>query len=178
MMTALEVFRASDGDLTKQFYAALEEHGSIGIVAVNLFRAQKCSSRAKEYRGRKYKGAAYDRKQWSMDNLCDTLSKHGATLGIRYGWKQDETTLFGDEASWVLYVEVPQGQVSFHSPLRGKGPVYEGEWDRCKDMSAGRIIQFCDSVLQETPGSATSGTASPNAPRLVERIAGNDLSGF
>lgn len=68
---------------------------------------------------------AYDRKQWSLRNLCDALLTHGATLGITWGWRRDPAVTFNP---WVLYVELPTGQVSFHSPTRGDGPDYgEGQ---------------------------------------------------
>ena len=42
------------------------------LLAVNLLRAQKCSERAKQYRGGNgngsYRDQAYRRKQWSMDS--------------------------------------------------------------------------------------------------------------
>lgn len=144
-MKALEIFLGSDGELTKRYYAKLEKRGPLGLVALNLFRAQKCSSRAKVYRGRGYRGAAYDRKSWSMQNLVEILAKHAEELAIGYGWKADPDTPFGDAPSWVLYIDLPQGQVSFHSPTRFDGPDYTGEWDG-QHHSADRIIQFCDSV--------------------------------
>lgn len=151
-MRAIDVYRQSDGDLTKRYYSALEQRGPLGLVCVNLFRAQKCSERAKAYR-RSYKGLAYDRKAWSMDNLSKILAEHGAGLGISFGWKEDPTTLFGERASWVLYVDTPRGQVSFHSPSRGKGPEYSGEWDGRKGMSVQRILDFCEAVYRNGPGS-------------------------
>lgn len=65
-MKALEVFNGSEGAITRAYYAALEQRGAAGIVAVNLFRAQKCSTRAKKYRGGirgvgSYRGMAYDK---------------------------------------------------------------------------------------------------------------------
>ena len=106
-MKACEVFEGSDGDLTRRYYLALEALGTAGVIAVNLFRAQKNSTRAKAYRGRAYKGAAYDRKAWAMGNLVAVLATHATELGIVYGWKQDEATRFGENASWVLYVTCP-----------------------------------------------------------------------
>lgn len=152
-MKAIDVYRGSDGEATKAYYRLLLEHGAMGMVAVNLFRAQKCSARAKVYRGGvagrgSYRGMAYDRKQWSMEQLCDALRMDGDALGIHHGWKQDAGTLFGDEQSWVLYVDLPQGQVSFHSPTRGSGPDYPGEFDGQRGMSELRILQFCDAVME------------------------------
>src|ERR1051326_6304313 len=150
MLRAVEVVEGSDGDGTKAYYAELEKCGPVGIVALNLFRAQKCSTRAKGYRGGirgkgSYRRMAYDRKSWSIENLCRVLAAHSEALGIRYGWKADPACVFDQDPSWVLYVDLPQGQVSFHSPNRGEGPDYAADWDG-KRLSAERIIQFCDSV--------------------------------
>lgn len=150
-MKALEVYTKSDGDLTRRYYAELEKRGPLGIVAVNLFRAHKCSARAKVYRGGirgkgSYRSMAYDRKNWSMQNLVGVLSQYGELLNIPYGWKRDPN-MPGFE--WVLYVDLPEGQVSFHSPTRGTGPDYAGEWDG-QHASAERIIRFCDSIFTDS----------------------------
>ncbi len=149
-LRSAEVYAASDGALTTRFYKSLEERGPAGIVAVNLFRAQKNSERAKKYRGGirgqgSYKSMAYDRKSWAMGNLCGALDLFAATLGIRYGWKADPATVFGGDPSWVLYVDLPQGQCSFHAPSRGSGPDYPRDWDG-QHKSVERILEFCDTV--------------------------------
>jgi hypothetical protein len=141
-MTAAEVFNGSDGEVTKSYYAKLEERGPIGQIAMNLFRAQKCSTRAKVY-SRRYRGSAYDRKNWSMQNLCSILNEHGAARGIFFGWKRDPSC---PGFEWVLYIDLPHGQVSFHSPNRGAGPDYPGEFDG-EHKSEERILAFCDNVM-------------------------------
>src|SRR3546814_12169543 len=80
----------SNGDDTKGLYGRLSDLGPAGEVALNLFRAQKASSRAKVYRGRRYKGAAYDRKQWAIGNLTDILTLHAKAPGIVWGWGIDQ----------------------------------------------------------------------------------------
>jgi hypothetical protein len=147
-MNVAAVYAGSDGALTRRFYAELEQCGPVGLVALNLFRAQKCSARAKVYRGGvrgvgSYRGMAYERKNWSMHNLCRMLSTHGPALGITWGWKKDPMQSFHN---WVLYVDLPGGQVSFHSAERLDGPDYSADWDRQR-KSAERIIEFCDAVL-------------------------------
>lgn len=155
-MRAIDVYRGSDGEATKTYYRALMERGGgAGMIAVNLFRAQKASARAKVYRGGvagkgSFRGMAYDKKQWSIDQLCDVLRMDGAALGLRFGWKRDPGTLFGGQESWVLYVDLPQGQVSFHSPVRGDGPDYSAEFDGERGMSELRILQFCDAVMDHS----------------------------
>lgn len=148
-MKAIEVYAGSDGELTKRYYSELQKRGPVGELAVNLFRAQKCSTRAKAYRGGirgkgSYKSMAYDRKQWSLDNLCKVLAQPENSL--TWGWKEDPGTVFGNEPSWVLYVDLPQGQVSFHSPGRGAGPEYLKNFDGAR-RSAERIVEFCDEVM-------------------------------
>lgn len=149
-MRAHDVYAGSDGDLTKRYYAFLESLGPAGLVAQNLFRAQKCSARAKLYRGGnsqgRYKDLAYGRKNWSMKNLVEILTQHCAALGITWGWKKDPKATFH---SWVLYIDLPRlGQVSFHSEGRLRGPDYDGEWDG-QHLSCERILSFCEMVAKE-----------------------------
>lgn len=144
----LAIYDGSNGEATKAMYIDLEEMGPIGAVAINLFRACKTSGRAKDYRGRRFKGAAYDTKQWSMENLAKVLTEHGDTLGIRWGWGIDEKQEFH---KWVLYCELPRmrGQVSFHTASRGIGPDYSAGWDGMKDVAAQRICRFVADVFAE-----------------------------
>ena len=143
-------YRGSDSSVTKALYADLESFGPIGVIALNLFRSQKNSERAKKYRGgirgvASYKDMAYGRKQWAMEQLCDALIVHAVKLKIAWGWKLDEGA-FGP--AWVLYVDAPgAGQISFHSPARGRGPAYAGEWDGERGASVARVIAFAGRVL-------------------------------
>ena len=140
----MAVYEGSNGDLTKALYQRLEAVGPIGVIAMNLFRAQKCSERAKVYRGRRYKDAAYGRKQWSMDNLAAALTEHAEALGIAWGWAIDPEQAYHNV---VLYIEIPTGQVSFHTDARGKGPNYLAPWDGVRGISPTRICRFCADVL-------------------------------
>lgn len=161
-MRASDVYAGSDGELTKRYYAELATRGVIGFVAMNLFRAQKCSTRAKLYRGGGFKGEAYDRKNWSMSNLAHALALNGVQLGIAFGWKEDPAQPYH---KWVMYVELPTGQVSFHAAARGEGPDYPGEWDG-ERLSDTRILAFCDLVmgLDPTQGGAVVICAEPPSP--------------
>lgn len=140
------VYEASNGELTKALYRELDSRSIHGQLATALFRAQKRSSAAKKYRGRRYTSESYAVKNWSMGEICRILS----ALGNEYvwGWQHDPKTV-GYE--WVLYVELPS-QVSFHSADRLTGPDYTGEWDG-KHVSADRIIAFCEQVLSTEPSS-------------------------
>jgi len=166
-MKAAHVFASSDGAFTRKYYAALTERGLMGVIALNLFRAQKCSTRAKKYRRDGSRSAAYDRKRYSMSQLCRILEE-GLHQGlcIRYGWKQDPANTF---VPWVLYIDLPQGQVSFHSPDRLAGPDYAGEWDR-KHASESRILGFCDSVFFAEDIPLWTYETAPAAPRRQKKF--------
>ncbi len=146
LVEIMQVYAASDGEATKALYARLEALGYAGHVAVNLFRACKCSERAKVYRGGGYRGAAYDRKQWAMSNLDKALAEHGAALRIVWGWATDPTQAFHNQ---VLYVELPTGQVSFHTAERGSGPDYAGVWDGARSQAPTRICRWIVWLLVE-----------------------------
>lgn len=141
----LRVYRGSNGDATKALYAELEKIGPAGIIAVNLFRAQKASERAKVYR-RGFKGAAYEKKQWSMDNLASALGVHAPALGFIWGWGKDEKQPFHTH---VLYVDLPTGQVSFHAADRGAGPDYPKLWDGMPGQSPDRICRWVGRLLAQ-----------------------------
>ena len=153
-MSPLEIFAGSDGSATTALYEALRARGPIGHLSECLYKAAKTSGRAKVYRGGRYRHAAYDNKASAMAQAVKMLDKHGADLGFVYGWKEDPEVLFGDRASFVLYVDIPAAfgpgcvrQVSYHSPTRGEGPDYAGEWDGIKNASESRVIELATYVL-------------------------------
>lgn len=172
-MRARDVFEGSDPEITKRYYAALVRRGAAGEIAVNLMRAQKSSTRAKRYRGGirglgSFRSMAYETKTWAMQNLCRCLSAHGQQFRIKFGWKADPDCVFGEKSSWVLYVELPQGQVSFHSPTRLSDDDFGEEWDR-ERKSEERILAFCDEVnagewpagqVRDQVGACTAGQLS------------------
>lgn len=149
-MDAYRIYKGSDGAATRRFYAALESRGPIGIVAMNLFRAQKCSKRAKKYgpyagiAGSSFRDLAYERKAFSLKQLALVLQEHGQALGVAFGWGVDEHQ---PRNRWVLYIDLPIGQVSFHSAERYDGPDYPGEWDGQR-ASETRVISFSQSVIE------------------------------
>jgi hypothetical protein len=149
LATILCVYQGSDGEATKALYTRLGAFGPAGMVAVNLFRACKASERAKVYRGGGYRGAAYDKKQWSMDNLCTVLIAHAVEVGAgRWGWGIDDALQErGAPHHHVLYIDLPTGQVSFHTERRGAGPDYSGAWDGMPGQSAERICRWCAQLL-------------------------------
>ncbi len=145
MSEVRDAYHGSDADKTRALFLRLIENGPIGDVAINLFRAMKASSRAKSYRGRSI-GLAYQKKDWSLEQLCLALAVHAGDLGIRWGWGRDEKAVNFEN---VLYVEVPgAGQVSFHCGRRMDGPDFSGHWDGVQGAGAERVIKFATAVLQ------------------------------
>lgn len=148
----IAVYEGSNGDATRELYKFLEQLGPKGVIAVNIFRAHKTSSRAKIYRGR-YKGAGYDTKQWSLDNLEKMLRLHGEALGIKWGWAKDKNV--HEMHSDVLYVDLPTGQVSWHNAVNGheRTPVYDGKWDGIRGEGHIRIAKFIEQIIMEEVGA-------------------------
>jgi hypothetical protein len=143
MIQAQKVFNQNDGDVTKSYYATMNAKGLLGQLAVALFRAQKRSTAAKKYRGKKFRHAAYDVKNWSLSEVCRIMNSLNAFgYEFKWGWGKDPNT---PGFPWVLYVEIPTGQVSFHSPDRLNGPDYPKGWDGI-GASEPRILAFCDSL--------------------------------
>jgi len=85
----LMVFHGSSGDATSALYRRLEACGPAGGLAVNLFRACKTSSRAKQYRRRRHKDESYGRKAWSIGNAAQILLDHAEAFGLTWGWGGD-----------------------------------------------------------------------------------------
>ena len=163
-MTSLAILRQSNGYVTKSFYADLNACGFEGELACALFRAQKRSEAAKSYRGGKYRRAAYDVKNWSLSEICRILQSGASTCSMAWGWQRDPAT---PGYEWVLYVDLPTGQVSFHSAERLTGPEYQATWDRQK-ISRERILAFCDYVLF---GASCAYLAGPDERRNEETAA-------
>jgi hypothetical protein len=144
-MDIMHVYAGSDGGATKALYARLETLGPAGVVALNVFRACKASERAKEYSGR-YKGRAYDKKQWSIDNLCTALLAEAQGLGLVWGWAEDPHQ---SKHKHVFYLETPHGQVSFHSEYRGQGPAFPNQWDGVKGVASDRICRWIAALFEQ-----------------------------
>jgi len=140
----MQIYSGSDGARTKGLYDELAFHGPAGAVGLNLFRASKTSTRAKEYRRRSHREESYGRKQWAMENVCKILALHAASLSIVWGWAIDEDQPFH---RYVLYVDLPTGQVSFHTSFRGDGPDYPGKWDQMRNVQAHRICKYIASIM-------------------------------
>lgn len=143
-LTVSAIYQGSNGEATSALYAKLGNMGLAGVIAINLFRACKTSERAKVYRGGRYRRAAYDTKNYSITNLDRALSECADLLGIRWGWKQDPAA---DCHAWVLYVDLPTGQVSFHALTRLSTVDYPGDWDRQLGQSPDRIIKWVCYLL-------------------------------
>jgi hypothetical protein len=147
---AVKVYEGSDGNATKNLYNELEALGTLGVIAVNVFRAHKTSGAAKRYRGRGNRDAAYDRKRWSLGNLASALVVHAEHHGLTWGWKEDPEQIYH---RWVIYVDLPTGQVSYHTTLRGDGPDYAGEWDGIRMAGPDRICRFVAHLLSAAPAT-------------------------
>ena len=141
----LRIYLGSNGAETKGLYEEMERVGDIGRIATHLFRAHKNSSRAKDYRGCG-RSAAYRTKDWSIGSLSHLLGTHAGALGLQWGWGIDSAQGYHRD---VFYIDLPAGQVSFHTAGRGEGPDYPGTWDGVRDQGATRI---CKWILSDVLG--------------------------
>jgi hypothetical protein len=130
------VFDGSDGDATRALYKELAERGPLGLIALNLFRANKNSARAKVYKGGNDKGSSRD-QQYPVPEVP------------KWGWAKDEDQ---QKHSWVLYVHIPTGQISFHTEHRGDGPDYQGDWDGIRGASVERVCKWAAQLLEKANG--------------------------
>lgn len=158
-MTASQVYSGSDGAETRRLLTALRKRGLVGDIAACLFTAQKSSERAKRYgysgfrgsRGRvSYRDLSYTRKGQALFALSQILKEMDSKYALQggallWGWRKHDQ--FG-MPPYVLYVDLPTGQVSFHLHERYPGPEYPREWDGVRKASAGRIVQFCQNILE------------------------------
>lgn len=140
-------YYGSDPALTRKIYDRLRKSaGQVGELAALLLSAQKTSDRAKVYKNADHRRQSYSTKRKSMTAIANHLMLYAEVVGIvSWGWKIDPSMEDG-EMKWVLYVDLPNGQVSWHSPERFEGPDYPHEWDGSKE-SKNRIIEFAQSVL-------------------------------
>jgi hypothetical protein len=146
----LRIYQGSNGEATKALYSELEALGPLGIIGMNLFRACKCSERAKGYRHHRFKGDAYARKDWSIKLLAEAM--HADVL-FRFGWGIDAALqVRGDPHHHILYVDIPTGQVSFHNGARYEGPDYPGEWDGMPGQGPDRICRWVAKLLEGSNG--------------------------
>lgn len=146
------IFHGSDGNATTALYKKLAEFGPAGDIAAHIFRAVKTSLRAKVYRGGvagegSYKSMAYGRKEWSIEQMCKGLVDHGAALGMVWGWAIDEEQPVHRH---LLYVELPTGQISFHTIARDAGPDFPGRWDGVRGAGPVRVCQWVVDLIERS----------------------------
>lgn len=162
------IYNGSDAQATIGLYAELEALGQAGSIAVNLLRAAKKSGAAKRYRGSRYKRASYGGKGWALEQAVTFLSERPLEPPIAWGWGIDtKLKQGGDPHYYVLYVDLPTGQVSFHTDVLLGGPTYAGQWDGARGASPERICRWAamllgdESVLQNQPQNITENITAP-----------------
>ncbi len=147
-----DIYYGSDGVATRSLLTKLSKVVPYGRIAAELFRAQKASSRAKQYRGgirrsdgkfTSYRELSDGSKERALNSLCFELNKD--SYGLVWGWRIDSPKKRNPH---VLYIDLPNGQVNFRSPRRLDGSDYTAAWDR-QGNSEARIIAFCQTVLDQ-----------------------------
>jgi hypothetical protein len=177
LVDVINAYNGSDAQVTIALYQRLTACGPHGLVAVNLLRTQKASARAKVYHGGDtgggYRNQAYVRKQWAMTQLTTILDQHAESLVMAWGWGEDPKQAIH---KWVLYVDTPYGQCSFHTELRGTGPDYSRVWDGQLYETHRRICRYAADVLDDwcLDGPVSRERSAAHPP--VRPPAGPDIS--
>ena len=133
---------------------------SYGQLLAALRDAQEANDRAKdraadglrrrEYNdGSRYSGANYYRSRRARDHdyyekriAISNAVKLATEAGVKFGWRRD-----GSLVPWVVYFEVPTGQVSFHDSTRGEGSDYDQPWDGVRNASGERISSAIEALV-------------------------------
>ena len=134
----------------------------LGRLLIALRTAHEASARAKsraadglrlrEYDdGSRYRWANYHRSRQAREN--DYAEKRAAVAeavglakeaGINFGWQRN-----GSLIPWVVYFDLPTGQVSFHVENRGDGPDYDKPWDGVQNASGDRITAAITELVYD-----------------------------
>lgn len=144
-LQAINPFQTTDGDEVIDYCTALCERGLIGGLAVCLFRTQNNSSRAK--RNHRSRSSRYENKNGQILTLCRFLERFAEGLAVDWGWREDDQQAYHRQ---VLYVDTPEGQVSFHTADRLQGPDYEKPWCQ-KRPSEDRLLGLFAEILRSEP---------------------------
>jgi hypothetical protein len=96
-------------------------------------------SNANFRRSREARERDYQEKEYAVQNSVALAPLSGITLG--WGARENEM--------YVVYFDLPTGQVSFHCKQRLAGPEYSGIWDGIRGVSGSRIEEAIRLVLGE-----------------------------
>ena len=155
MIRALEAFNTSDMETTTQYQNDLYCRGYEGQLAFGLFRAQKRSAKAKDYRKGRHRRNSYDAKNDALKYVDAVLTRWGDSLGVAWGWKLDPRQ---PKHNQVLYVDFGCGyQCSFHSEKRYSNQEFEASWDSAAS-SINTVISYCDQVMAQNKPEGLDGT--------------------
>ncbi|MBL6852365.1 MAG: hypothetical protein ISS15_05430 [Alphaproteobacteria bacterium] len=141
------VYLGSNGDKTKALYQRLNALGPVGFVASNLFRACKCSERAKDYRRGSQKREAYRRKQWSLDNLdgvrcCSNMAQRSGSSGAGRPIRRRNST------SKCSMSSSRPARLAFTPRRAATARIFVGAWDGVRGEAPERICRWVVQVLE------------------------------
>lgn len=110
-------------------------------VHLRTFRNRGRYGRANYRRSRAARSKDYQEKSRSLEAACAIASE----ASIVYGWSH-----VSGRVPWVVYFDLPTGQVSFHSDKRGPGPDYNKNWDGQRDEVHRRIEEAIQQLLDKS----------------------------
>lgn len=99
----------------------------------------------------------YAEKSQSIAHACNAAGE----AGIVFGWAPS----LQEDVPWIVYFDLPTGQMSFHCNKRGQGPEYGGNWDGLKDEGTNRVQRAIDGLITgQIP-------CPPPDPRIIQWYA-------
>jgi hypothetical protein len=149
---------------TRWILRQLTACGPLGQVAAELVRIQKAGTQAGVYRGTAASGNSF--RELALRRKREHLLKLVGLLGSMrpapsWGWANDPLQ---PQARWVLCLDLPTGQVSFHSSERFEGPDYTRRRESDVSPREHRILAFCDALLSGTLPAAAVPAAGTYGP--------------
>ena len=155
MLRAIDAFNTSDMEKTTQYQNDLFCRGQEGQLAFGLFRAQKRSAKAKDYRRGHHRQNSYAAKNDALKYVDAVLSRWASDLDVEWGWQVDPQQAKHNQ---VLYVDFGGGyQCSFHSEVRHSSREFPGRWDTASS-SVKTVLEYCDQVMQQNQPEYVDGT--------------------
>jgi hypothetical protein len=144
---ARAIFGQSNSDVTRNWYAEMNQRGFEGQLAVALFRAQKSWDNVENWPMSRFSEQKNRHRRWALSEVCRILSEQ--TDFCRWGWGEDPAT-----PQWphVLSLELPRGgTITLYCELRLQGPDYQrfypyttAELER--SYTRDRILDYCDRI--------------------------------
>ena len=145
----VKAFYGYDAMAIQDVKARLKAGGLKGELADLLFEAERTDLNAGVCRTTPAcSWTSRHRRKWdrwirALKALVSFLDRSASQLGIHWGWQEHENQT---GPFWVVFIDLPTGQVFYSAPERLTDHQYEGsmEWSESNEIP---IFEFCEEIL-------------------------------